>query len=92
MARAKHKTIPKELKKSCNWLEAQGAKLVLGLCECTRHKFAPGHIRLLRKEEAGFKAVGYTGNGIMNFFIVCKNEEIFELVESKFGKAHYGNS
>ena len=72
MARAKHKTVPKELKKSMNWIEAQGAKLVLGVCECARHKFSPGHIRLVQKTDAGYKAIGYTGNGIMNFFIVQK--------------------
>lgn len=87
MAKAKHKSVPKELKKSMNWIEAQGAKLVLGLCECARHKFSPGHIRLVRRSEAGFKAIGYTGNGIMNFFIVCKNLEVFKLMEEKFENA-----
>ncbi len=72
-----------------SWLEAQGAKLVLGLCECTRHKFPAGHIRLLRQEAAGFKAVGYTGNGIMNFFIVCKTSSLAEQVIKRLGKPHY---
>ena len=68
MSKGRHKTIPKELKKEMRWIEAQGAKLVLGICESTRHKFSPGHIRLLRKDDAGIKSVAYTGNGIMNFF------------------------
>lgn len=89
MARAKHKTVPKELKKDMNWFETQGAKLVLGLCECTRHKYSPGHIRLLREEDAGFKAVGYTGNGIMNFFIVCKTKALREQVINRFGDTAY---
>lgn len=89
MARAKHKTIPKELKKDMKWIEAQGAKLVLGICESTRHKYSPGHIRLLRKEDGGIKSVAYTGNGIMNFFIVCKNEEIYDLMVQKFGAPSY---
>ncbi len=85
MARAKHKTVPKELKKSMNWIEAQGAKLVLGVCECARHKFSPGHIRLVQKTDAGYKAIGYTGNGVMNFFIVCKTEELCQEIIEKFG-------
>lgn len=89
MSKAKHKTVPKELKKEMAWIEAQGAKLVLGICECTRHKFAPGHLRLLRKEDAGIKSVGYTGNGIINFFIVCKNDEIYQIMIERYGKPHY---
>ncbi len=85
MARAKHKTVPKELKKNVAWIEAQGAKVVLGLSECARHKFSPGHIRLVQKIDAGLKAIGYTGNGIMNFFIVCKTEELCKVMLDKFG-------
>ncbi len=85
MARAKHKTVPKELKKTMSWIEAQGAKLVLGICECARHKFSPGHIRLVLRTDAGYKAIAYTGNGIMNFFIVCKTEELYEKMLDKFG-------
>lgn len=85
MARAKHKTVPKELKKSMLWIEAQGAKLVLGVCECARHKFSPGHIRLVQETDAGYKAIGYTGNGVMNFFIVCKTSELGEAIVAKFG-------
>jgi hypothetical protein len=89
MSKARHKTIPKELKKEMRWIESQGAKLVLGICESTRHKFSPGHIRLLRREDAGIKSVAYTGNGIMNFFIVCKNEEVFNSVIERYGKPSY---
>lgn len=84
MARGKHKSIPKELKKSMAWIEAQGAKLVLGICECARHKFSPGHIRLVQRTDAGFKAIAYSGNGIMNFFIVCKNQEVTDIILEKF--------
>lgn len=72
-----------------NWIEAKGAKLVLGICECSRHKFPAGHIRLLRREAAGIKSIGYTGNGIMNFFIVCKNDETYQTMIEKFGEPAY---
>jgi hypothetical protein len=89
MSKGRHKTIPKELKKEMKWIESQGAKLVLGICESTRHKFSPGHIRLLRKEDAGIKSVAYTGNGIMNFFIVCKNNEVYQAMIERYGEISY---
>ena len=85
MAKGKHKSVPKELKKHVSWIEAQGAKVVLGLSECARHKFSPGHIRLVARDDAGLKAIGYSGNGIINFFIVCKSPEIADLMLAKFG-------
>jgi len=85
MAKGKHKSVPKELKKNISWIEAQGAKVVLGLSECARHKFSPGHIKLVKRDEAGLKAIGYSGNGIINFFIVCKNDEIAKQMLAKFG-------
>lgn len=84
MARGKHKSIPKELKKNINWLEKEGAKIIIGLSECARHKFAPGTIKLLRETDAGFKANGYSGNGVMNLFIVVKDDELREEIRSKF--------
>ena len=75
MARGKHKTVPRELKKNINWLENKlGVKIVLGISECARHKYPPGHIRLVEKTGAGFRA----------FFIVCRDEEILELIVAKF--------
>ncbi|MEB3314719.1 MAG: hypothetical protein VKK32_00695 [Candidatus Melainabacteria bacterium] len=85
MARGKHKTVPRELKKNINWLENKlGVKIVLGISECARHKYPPGHIRLVKKTGAGFRARGYSGNGVIDFFIVCRDEEILELIVAKF--------
>jgi len=85
MARGKHKTVPRELKKNINWLENKlGLKIILGISECARHKYPPGHIRLVAKTGAGFKARGYSGNGVIDFFIVCRDEELLELVMAKF--------
>ena len=84
MSRGKHKSIPKELKKNAAWLEKNGAKIVIGLSECARHKYSPGTIKLLREDEAGFKANGYTGNGVMNLFIVVKDPKLREKIKEKF--------
>ena len=84
MARGKHKSIPKELKKNISWLEKEGAKIIIGLSECARHKFPPGHIKLLNETEAGFKANGYSGNGVMNLFIVVKDDKLRGLIKERF--------
>lgn len=84
MAKGKHKSVPKELKRNIAWLEKEGVKVVLGICECARHKFSPGTIRLVRETDAGFKAIAYSGNGIMNMFIVTKNKTVRELVRNRF--------
>ncbi len=84
MVKGKHKSVPKELKKNITWLENQGCKIVIGISECARHKYSPGAIKLARETDAGFKAIAYSGNGIMNIFIVTKNNELRELVREKF--------
>ena len=84
MARGKHKSIPKELKKTIAWLEKEGAKIVIGLSECARHKYAPGSIKILSETEAGFKANAYSGNGVMNIFIVVKTDELRDKIKEKF--------
>ena len=83
MARGKHKSIPKELKKNIAWLENNGAKIVIGLSECARHKYAPGTIKLLKETKAGFKANAYSGNGVMNLFIVIKDDELREKIRNR---------
>ncbi len=87
MARGKHKSLPKELKKNANWLEKQGAKIIIGLCECARHKYPPGSIKILNETDAGFKANAYSGNGVMNIFIVVKPGELREKIREKFSEA-----
>lgn len=72
--RGKHKTVPKELKKNIAWIEANGGKIILGLNENARHKFPPGHIKIQNETDAGLRANGYSGNGVIRFFIRCKDE------------------
>ncbi|MCE2928265.1 MAG: hypothetical protein LW817_01380 [Candidatus Caenarcaniphilales bacterium] len=85
MAKGRHQSTPKELKKNFAWLENYGAKIIIGISECARHKYSPGTIKLLRETPAGFKANAYSGNGIMNIFIVTKTPEIRDLVKEKWG-------
>ena len=59
-------------------------KIILGLSACARHKFSPGHIKLVGQTPAGFRARGYSGNGVIDFFIVCRDEELAELILNKF--------
>jgi len=33
--------------------------------------------------------VAYTGNGIMNFFIVCKNDEVYKAMVERYGEISY---
>lgn len=84
MSRGKHKSIPKELKKNIAWLEKEGAKIVIGLSECARHRYAPGTIKLLHETDAGFKANGYSGNGVMNLFIVVKTDKLRDKIKDRF--------
>ena len=84
MSRGKHQSVPRELKKNIAWIESQGAKVILGLSECARHKFAPGHIKIQGKTEAGLRANGYSGNGVIKFFIRCKDEETEKAILNRF--------
>lgn len=84
MARGKHKTVPRELKQNVAWIESQGAKVILGMSDCARHKFAPGHIKIQGETEAGLRANGYSGNGVIRFFIRCKDDETLEKIKARF--------
>jgi hypothetical protein len=87
MARGKHKSVPKELKKNINWLEnIMGLKIILGLSACARHRYSPGHIKLVERTGAGYRARGYSGNGVIDFFIVCRDDELAKIVEEKFNE------
>ena len=76
MTRAKHKSIPKSLKKTMRWLEKKGIKIVIGLSESARHSYPPGVCRIVRETEPGFKVIAYTGNGIMNLFLVVDAQDL----------------
>lgn len=75
--RAKHKSVDKELKQSVGWLESLPCvnKVIIGLSECARHRYPPGHLRLISEEPGGFHVRGYGGRGVSDFFITVSKPD-----------------
>lgn len=69
--RGKHTSISKDLKQSIEWLDRSDyvTKIVLGQAESCRHRYPPGHLKVLRDEDGGLSVKGYSGNGVINLFI-----------------------
>ena len=60
-------------------------KIVLGRSENARHAFPPGKIKIQHATEAGLKLKAYTGNGVMDVFVVFDKEHsaaVLELIEN----------
>ncbi len=79
--RGRHKSAGNDLDRSIRWLESLSVvkKVILGFAEGCRHKYPPGHIRLRGDVDGGFKANGYTGNGVIDLFIRVESEDIEDL-------------
>lgn len=69
--KGKHTTVDKHLKRNILWLEKLPyvKKVVLGICEACRHRYAPGQIRFKMDAEGGIKATGYSGTGVVDIFV-----------------------
>ena len=66
-------------------------KVVLGRTESCRHSFPPGHIRCKKDISGGFKANGYSGNGVIDLFVRCEDDRKSSLrkkIEKKYNKRH----
>ncbi len=76
--RGKHQSIGKEMKPLAAKLEGSSLvkKMVLMRSENARHSFTPGKCKLQFVTDAGFKLNAYTGNGIVNLFVVCDASNI----------------
>lgn len=85
MPQGRHRSVAKELKQVIAWIEKQGAKVTMGMSQCVRHKFPPGHVKLNREVDAGFRATGYSGNGVQKFMIYCDDELLREIIKARFG-------
>lgn len=74
--RGKHKSATKDLDRSIRWLEGLNdvKKVVLGRTESCRHSFTPGHVRCKQNVFGGFKANGYSGNGVIDLFVRCDED------------------
>jgi hypothetical protein len=81
--RGRHKSASNELDRSIRWLESLDIvkKVILGITESCRHKYTPGFIRPKGDVSGGFKANGYSGNGIVDLFIRVEPENIEKLKE-----------
>ena len=80
--RGRHTSAGKDLDRSLRWLERQPGvkKVVLGFTEACRHRYSPGHLRYQRDGDGGFHAKGYSGNGVVNVFVVVDPENKCDVV------------
>jgi hypothetical protein len=80
--RGKHKSVDKELKPSLIWLESlpEVSKVVLGLCECARHAYAPGTLRYQKDVAGGIRIIAYGGNGIIDLYVKVAEESRADLI------------
>lgn len=86
--KAKHTTLDKHLKSNVLWIEKLPGvqKVILGYSEACRHKYPPGHIRVTHPIEAGLKAIGYSGKGVVDLFIRIDPITMREQIEVKIGE------
>ena len=70
--RGRHQSLSKVLDVSVRWLEARDdvRKVILGRTESCRHAYPPGHLRVRRPTDAGLHVNGYSGNGVVDLFVV----------------------
>ena len=80
--RGKHTSIPKELKSFFSWAESvdEITKVIITRTEGCRHSYKPGFIRFRGVVDGGIKMTGYSGNGVTDLFVRCKEENIKELL------------
>lgn len=91
--RGKHQSLDKDLKKSIRWLETVPGvkKIVIGISESCRHRYAPGQLRLKADVDGGIKINGYSGNGVVDLFIkiepISRREHVKEAINRYFKKS-----
>ncbi len=78
------------MKPSIRWLENMCCitKVVLGISESCRHKYAPGTLRFKMDVDGGIKLNGYSGLGVTDIFIkidpITERERIKALIKERF--------
>jgi len=86
----KHRSLDKDLKRSILWVaKVPGVtKIVLGLSECCRHKYPPGHIKVRVNVSGGLKVNGYSGKGVTDIFIRVDptnlTDKVIDTISDKF--------
>ena len=90
MKKGKHTSLDKAMKPSIRWLENMSCitKVVLGISESCRHKYAPGTLRFKMDVDGGIKLNGYSGLGVTDIFIkidpITERERIKALIKERF--------
>ena len=75
----RHKSVPKELKRSLTQYLPNNAKVVMNdICSC-RHTYAVGALKVVSEDGVSAKIRGYYGSGVVNFFVKFTSEEDREL-------------
>ena len=75
----RHKSVPKELKRSLTQYLPSNAKVVMSdICSC-RHAYAVGTLKVVSEDGAIAKIRGYYGSGVVNFFVKFTSQEDREL-------------
>lgn len=88
--KGKHKSLDKAMKPHIRWLEAMPCitKVVLGISEACRHRYAPGTLRFKSNVDGGIKINGYSGIGVTDIFIkidpITERERIKALILERF--------
>ena len=87
---SKHKSLDKHVKQSIEWVKTLPgiAKIVIGISESCRHKYAPGFIRFKMDVDGGITINAYSGNGVTNLFIkidpISERENVKNLISKRF--------
>lgn len=88
--KGKHKSLDKAVKPNIRWLESMPCikKVVLGISESCRHRYAPGTLRFKSDVDGGIKINGYSGLGVTDIFIkidpISERERIKQLILERF--------
>lgn len=89
---SKHKSLDAHVKRNVQWIEELPAvtKIVIGISESCRHKYAPGHIRFKRDVDGGIKVNAYSGMGVTDLFIkidpISEREAVKKAIQKRFEK------
>ena len=92
----RHQSLDSHVKKSLAWLKTLPgvAKIVIGISESCRHRFAPGFIRFKLDVEGGIKINAYSGNGVTDLFIkidpLSERENVKNALRKRFDSRGWG--
>jgi len=75
--KGRHKTLESSLNRRLETLASDDRvlKTILGTSFNCRHTYSPGHLKVQREINAGFKVNGYSGNGVTEIFVYCAEED-----------------